>query len=101
MAILRGCYHQILRPRRHFAKFTDSFCRHANVPVDLNLHAGRQATKSNLERGNASGFISHVGSLLSVGYPAVLQPHQRWSTTAGFSSFANTRASRHRVSLRM
>ena len=29
MMFLRGCYHQILRPHRHFAKFAHAFCRHA------------------------------------------------------------------------
>jgi hypothetical protein len=44
-AIVRGCYHQILRPHGHFAKFGHAFCRHANVTVNLNLHPGRQAAK--------------------------------------------------------
>src|SRR5207245_3985978 len=68
MALIRGCYYQILRPRRHFAQFADGFCRYADALVHLNPHRGRQATKSYVERGNASGFIPHF-ALPPVGYP--------------------------------
>jgi ABC transporter substrate binding protein len=59
-AFLRRGYHQILWPHRYFAKLADVFCRHADVSIHLNPHGSRQATKSYLERGNASGPISHV-----------------------------------------
>ena len=60
-AFLRGYYRQILKPRRHFAKFADGFCQHGDALIYLNPHRSRQATKSYLERGNASGSLSHVG----------------------------------------
>src|SRR5215470_8980337 len=63
MAFLRGCYHQVLGPRRNLAKLADGLGRHANVFVRLNLHRVRQATERHLERGNVSGFASHLGFL--------------------------------------
>ena len=60
---LRSCYHQILGPRRHFPKFTNCRCRHSDVFFRLNPHCTWQATKSYVERGNASGLKLHKGSL--------------------------------------
>jgi hypothetical protein len=63
MALLRGCYHQILGPRRHLPKFANGHCGHSDVWVRLHPHLTWQATKSYVERGNAFGFTSHKGSL--------------------------------------
>ena len=46
MAFLRDCYHQILGPRRHLPKLSNSLCRHAGAYVRLNSHLGWQAAKS-------------------------------------------------------
>src|SRR6266446_10596002 len=46
MTFLRGCYHQILGPRRHPPKFSNSLCRYAGACVRLNLHLGWQAAES-------------------------------------------------------
>src|SRR5258706_12799644 len=54
---LRGCYHQILGPRRHLPKFSNSLCRHAGTCVRLNLHLGWQAAESYVERSNAFALI--------------------------------------------
>jgi hypothetical protein len=63
MAFLRGCYHQILGPRRHLPKFANGLCSHSDVWVHLHPHLIWQATKSYVERGNAFGLISHKGFL--------------------------------------
>src|SRR3989442_6053674 len=57
MTFLRGCYHQILGPRRHLPKFSNSLCRHAGACVRLNLHLGWQAAESYVERSNAFALI--------------------------------------------
>jgi hypothetical protein len=57
MAFLRGCYHQILGPRRHLPKFSNSLCRHAGAHIRLNLHLGWQAAESYVERSNAFALI--------------------------------------------
>src|SRR3989442_1412873 len=57
MTFLRGCYHQILGPRRHPPKFSNSLCRHAGAYVRLNLHLGWQAPESYVERSNAFALI--------------------------------------------
>jgi hypothetical protein len=57
MAFRRGCYRQILRPRRHFPKFSNSLCRHAGAYVRLDLHLGWQAAESYVERSNALALI--------------------------------------------
>jgi hypothetical protein len=87
MAFLRGCYRQILRPRGHFAKFANGFCRHAEALIYLNAHRSRQASKSYLERSNASGPISHVG-FRSIGYPTAdcRTPPQEVGLSLAFSS---------------
>ena len=38
IAVVRGRYHQVLRPLRYLAKFANRFCRHANILVRLDLH---------------------------------------------------------------
>jgi hypothetical protein len=65
MAFLRGCYHQILGPRRHLPKFANGLCSHSDVWVHLHPHLIWQATKSYVERGNAFGLISHKGFLIA------------------------------------
>ena len=62
IALLRGCYHQIRRPRRQFPKFVDGLCRHSDVSVDLDPHVTGQATKGYVECSNAFGFIAHEAS---------------------------------------
>src|SRR6516162_652258 len=57
MAFLRGCYHQILGPRRHLPKLSNGLCRHAGAYVRLNLHLGWQAAESYVERSNAFALI--------------------------------------------
>ena len=54
---LRGCYHQILGPRRHLPKLSNGLCRHAGAYVRLNLHLGWQAAESYVERSNAFALI--------------------------------------------
>jgi hypothetical protein len=57
MMFLRGCYHQILGPRRHLPKLSNGLCRHAGAYVRLNLHLGWQAAESYVERSNAFALI--------------------------------------------
>jgi hypothetical protein len=65
MAFLWGCYHQILGPRRHLPKFSNSLCRHAGACVRLNAHLGWQAAESYVERSNAFALIpGHRVSLI-------------------------------------
>jgi len=45
MTFVRGCYHQILGPRRHLPKLSNGLCRHAGADVRLNVHLGWQALK--------------------------------------------------------
>ena len=63
MALLRGCYHQILGPRRHLPKFANGLCSHSDVWVHLHPHLIWEATKSYVKRSNAFGLISHKGFL--------------------------------------
>src|SRR5262245_31346450 len=63
MVLLRGCYHQILSPRRYLPKFANGRCRHSDVWVRLDPHLSWQAPKSYVQRGNAFGLVSHQGSL--------------------------------------
>jgi hypothetical protein len=63
MAFLRGCYHQILGPRRDLPKFANGFCRYSGAWVYLDPHLIWQPTKSYVECGNALGLISHKDSL--------------------------------------
>jgi hypothetical protein len=60
MTFLRGCYHQILGPRRHLPKLSNGLCRHAGAYVRLNLHLGWQAAESYVERSNA--FCTYTGA---------------------------------------
>src|SRR5262245_13288254 len=57
MALLRGCYHQILGPRRHLPKLSNGLCRHASAYVRLYVHLGWQAAESYVERSNAFALI--------------------------------------------
>jgi hypothetical protein len=57
MAFLRCCYHQILGPRRHLPKFSNSLCRHAGASVRLNPHLGWQAAESYVERSDILALI--------------------------------------------
>src|SRR5262245_4949638 len=57
MTLLRGCYHQILGPRRHLPKLSNGLCRHAGAYVCLNVHLGWQAAESYVERSNAFALI--------------------------------------------
>src|SRR5215813_5240667 len=57
MTLLRGCYHQILGPRRHLPKLSNGLCRHAGAYVRLNVHLGWQAAESYVERSNAFALI--------------------------------------------
>jgi hypothetical protein len=63
MAFLRSYYHQILGPRRHLPKFSNSLCRHAAY-VRLNPHLGWQAAESYVERNDAFALIPGIGSSL-------------------------------------
>src|SRR5262245_13006891 len=63
ITFLRGDYHQILGPRRHLPKFSNSLCRYAGVHVRLNLHLGWQAAESYVERSNAFALIPGHGIL--------------------------------------
>ena len=56
MVFLRGCYHQILGPRRHFPKFANGRCRHSDVWVRLDPHLSWQAPKSYVQRGKLLGL---------------------------------------------
>jgi hypothetical protein len=58
MAFLRSYYHQILGPRRHLPKFSNSVCRYSEIFVCLNSHLIWQAAKSDVERGNAFALIT-------------------------------------------
>jgi PAS domain-containing protein len=60
MTFLRGCYHQILGPRRDLPKLSNGLCRHAGAYVCLNLHLGWQAAESDVERSNA--FATYTGA---------------------------------------
>src|ERR1700756_5420641 len=57
MVFLRGCYHQILGPRRHLPKLSNGLCRHAGAYVRLNVHLGWQSAESYVERSNAFALI--------------------------------------------
>src|SRR5258708_12448638 len=57
MMFLRGCYHQILGPRRHLPKLSNGLCRHAGAYFLLNQHLGWQAAESYVERSNAFALI--------------------------------------------
>src|SRR5262245_14986395 len=57
MPLLRRCYDQILRPRRHLSKFSNSLCRHAGIYVSLNPHLGWQAAESYVERSGVFALI--------------------------------------------
>jgi hypothetical protein len=57
MAFLRCCYHQILGPRHHLPKFSNSLCRHASAYISLNPHFGWQAAESYVERSDAFALI--------------------------------------------
>jgi hypothetical protein len=57
MAFLRCCYHQILGPRRHLPKFSNSLCRHSGAYVRLNPHLGWQAADSYVERSDILALI--------------------------------------------
>src|SRR5262249_7117874 len=57
MTFLRGCYPQILGPRRPPPKLSNGLCRHAGAYVRLNLHLGWQAAESYVERSNAFALI--------------------------------------------
>jgi hypothetical protein len=59
MALLRRCYHQILRPRRYLSEFADGLCRHCNARFHLNPHTTWQATKRYMQRANAFGLVLH------------------------------------------
>src|SRR6516225_4116444 len=57
MTFLRDCYHQILRPRRHLPRFSNSLCRHAGAYISLNPHLGWQAAESYVERSDVFALI--------------------------------------------
>src|SRR5262249_62093488 len=57
MPLLRRCYDQILRPRRHLSKFSNSLCRHAGIYISLNPHLGWQAAESYVERSGVFALI--------------------------------------------
>ena len=63
MTFLRGCYHQILGPRRQLPKLSNGLCRHAGAYVRLDLHLRWQAPESYVERGNAFALIPGHGIL--------------------------------------
>jgi hypothetical protein len=67
MTFLRGCYHQILGPRRHPPKFSNGLCRYAGAYVRLNLHLGWQAAESYVERSNIFALYRGIGSSLIIG----------------------------------
>src|SRR4051812_2852636 len=66
MVLLRGCYHQILGPRRHLPKLANGRCRHPDVWVRLDPHLSWQVTKSDVEAGNAFGLVAHHGPSVSL-----------------------------------
>src|SRR5262249_42198353 len=51
------CYDQILGPRRHLPKFSNSLCRHAGAYISLNPHLGWQAAESYVERSDVFALI--------------------------------------------
>src|SRR5262245_3626656 len=57
MVFLRCCYDQILGPRRHLPKFSNSLCRHAGAYVSLNPHLGWQAAESYVERSDVFALV--------------------------------------------
>jgi hypothetical protein len=63
IAFLRRRDHQILRPRRYFAKLANCFCRYADVSIRLDMHCGGQSANRYLQRGDAFGLVFHVGFL--------------------------------------
>src|SRR5258707_13633968 len=56
-AFLRCCYHQILGPRRHLPKFSNSLCRHAGAYVRLNPHLGWKTADSYVERTDILALV--------------------------------------------
>jgi hypothetical protein len=66
IACVRCCNRQVLWPRRYFPKLANRLCRHADVLVYLNAHRGWKATESNLEGSDASWFVPHRASLVSL-----------------------------------
>jgi len=63
MTFLLCCYHQILGPRRHLPKLSNSLCSHAGAYVRLNPHLGWQSAESYVERINAFALIPRHGDL--------------------------------------
>jgi hypothetical protein len=61
IARLRGCYHQVLRPRGHLPKLANGLCRHSDASVYLDPHLIWQATERYVKRCNAFGLVSHPG----------------------------------------
>src|SRR6476646_1802125 len=59
IAFLRGCYHKILRPRRHIPKFGNGLCRHPDIWVYFDPHLIWQACKGYVECSNVLRIISH------------------------------------------
>src|SRR5215510_15644705 len=57
MVFLRCCYDQILGPRRHLPKFSNSLCRHAGAYVSLNPHLGWQAAENYVKRSGVFALI--------------------------------------------
>jgi hypothetical protein len=60
MAVLRGCYDQVVGPSRHLPKFTDRFCRHPDVWVHLHPHLIWQATEGYVKRSKARCQTAHL-----------------------------------------
>jgi hypothetical protein len=60
MAVLRGCYDQIFRPRFQFPKISNGLHRHTGVWPHLDLHLIRQTTKCYVEGGNVFWFVAHT-----------------------------------------
>jgi hypothetical protein len=59
ITILRCRDSTVVGPRRHVPKFADGLCRHADVRVHLDPHLIWQASKSDVERGNAFRLVVH------------------------------------------
>ena len=99
MTFLRGCYHQILGPRRDLPKLPNGLCGHAGAYVRLNVHLGWQAGENYVERSNALHLYRGIGSSLiarllnSQPLKALLSRDMRRSEGTGRSKGSQTTSS--------
>jgi hypothetical protein len=89
MMVLWRCYHQILGPRRHLAKFANRLCRHSGVWVRFDPHLAWQPAKSDVEGGDTFWLISHEGfSNCPVGPPRTAHKRNASMQQQGFLNMA-------------